>query len=975
MILATIGLAAWLVRAVNLGSRKPLFRDNPLLVVLGLLGLSGLISTWFSVNRTSSVWGEPETFQGIAIWLAALVLAAMVSCNLKTPAQLRRLVSVVILSGFAAGLLAILQRAGFDPNHPELEGGRSHSTAGHSIYLGGYLLMIIPLSLWHVWDSMRYTRNLRWAFGITGLVIISVQAAGFVCAESRGPTIGLGAMLLAFGVFLAVHNRRRGWFLAICGFCVIAVIGIGVITTAKLPKDFGADVPIAQRFLKSKSAGKEIDSYRADIWKHMPGMMVRSQALTIPSGGTDSLHGRRLLLGYGPETLQSALPQEMAFRGTDMIENRFHNLVWEQLFSYGLPGLAGLLAVMILTFHRGFQTLGWIGSRHESVIFASSICSCGAVGAITAWVALNAGFIGMGTLCGMAAGTMVFGLIRVIRTSGKTDVPPPETFPCGLLIAVLAGLVGHMVDMAFIFHTAPTAVMFWLSIGIVYAAKRFPIPSQRTTPSSLEEILSLPLDVKPLTFTIGNAAILALGIITLLFGCLHQYSHLPMTFEGIFKVSLFQPKPIEGQTSLLWILPVALLLIGGPVLAMPVLRKSIEGYVKRSLQVILLAALVGGIYCIFQILRIRAIGPVPSESTPLTTVLKQAMAYEQLFFIYLATAGLLLILAAWDFARPYPTLSRVPIRGWIATSLAGFGAISASWQFAFRPLQANLSSQWATALTSFGRPEFAKEIYRRAIHLDPQPFAYRGMLAISLIDSADRAQDVDAARVLLAEAERVLLAGRAISEFNRSHFLLGKLYLQRALGESRPARDATAAQAARAFAMATTLEPHQEKSWTYASITDRLLLDKPVAADKKLNHALGLASNAADVSSAHYGDLGRNTPDTRLRAEFARIATLFFDPHLAAVDSQAVAIAKFEKARLLLANRGDVGTAETLLREAIPNVPSDIRWKANGILAEILMAKGDARGALIVLKAALQTAPEKMRQPITELIINLGGTP
>jgi tetratricopeptide (TPR) repeat protein len=975
MILSAIGMAAWFVRAVNLGSKRQSFYGNPLLIVLGLLGLFGLISVWFSVDRASSLWGAPETFQGIAAWLAALGLAALVSCNLRKPEQLHRLVSVMILSGFAAGLLAILQRAGFDPRHPQLEGMRCHSTAGHSIYLGGYLLMVIPLTLWRLLGSGRLAGIPRWVETISGTLILAVQVAGFIYTESRGPTVGIGAMLLAFGVFLAVHHRRRSWLLAICGLCACAAIGIGVIYSSKSAHDFGSELPILKRFLESKSAGAEIDVFRAETWKHMPRMMVGDRALPTPSGGSDGLHGMRLLLGYGPETLQSVFPQERACFGYDKIENRFHNLVWDQFFFYGLPGLLGLLAVMILTFYRGFQLLGWMVSRRESVIFALAIGSCGAVGATVAGVALKVGFIGMGLLCGIAAGTLVFALIRAMRTPPNDDAQLAGTFPCGLLIAIMAGLVGHLVDMAFIFHSAPTAVMFWLSIGMVHSIRYVPISIQRASPSSLDKTLAQPPDVKPLTSTTGNAALLALGVVTLLFGCLHQYSYSPMTFDGILKVSLFQPKPIEDQASLLWMLPVALLLIGGPILAMPVVGNAAAGFVRRALRVILVAGLVGGIYCILQIFWIRAIGSVPIETAPVNTVLKQAMAYDQLFFIYLAIAGLLLVLAAWDLARPYPSYARTPIRGWFATGLAGVAVVSGCWQFALRPLQANLSSQWASALIALGRPEFANEVYRRAIRLDPQPFAYRGLLATSLMDSAYSTKKVDEARVLLVEAENVLLAGRAISEFNRSHFLLGKLYLQRAHRESPPARDATAAQAARAFAMATAFEPHQEQPWTYASIVDRLLLNDPVAADKKLDHALRLTSNSSDVTFTNYAALGLNTPDPRLRAEFARIAILHFDRLSGTAGPQGIAMAKFEKARLLLANRGDVGIAEILLREAIPGVRAEVSWKANGMLAEILMAKGDAKGAVIALKNALQTAPENMRQPIAGLIIKLGGAP
>ena len=976
IMLSVIGMAAWLVRAVCLGSTRQSFYRNPLLVLLGILGLSGLMSAWLSVNRSSSIWGSPETFQGIAAWLAALALAALVSCNLRTPEQLRRLVSVMILSGFAAGLLAILQRAGFDPNHPNLlDGFRAHSTAGHAIYLAGYLLMTIPLTLWRLMESRRLTGVSRWTEVVIGTLMLSVQVIGFVCAESRGPTVGLVAMLLAYGVYLAVHSRSKRWLAALFGLFTVGVIMIGVISFAPLPENFGSKVPILKRFLQNKSSGAGFDYYRSEMWKHMPKMMVNDAPLPTPSGGSDSLHRLRLLVGYGPETLQSVLPQFMSNSSDVKIENRFHNLVWDRLFSYGILGTLSLLMVVFFTFYDGFQALGWISRRRDAVIFASTMVTCSTAGAMAAWFAMSAGFIGMGILCGVAAGAMLFAVIRAMRTPANEDAQRTETFPCGLLIALLAGLVGHLVDMVFAFHTAPTAVMFWLCIGMVHAARYLRVAGPGTVQLSLAEIVSRPLANKVPTFTLGYAALLALGVVTVLFGILHQYSHPPMTFGGILKGSLFQLNPSDGQTSLLWIMPVALLFVGGPILAVPVASAEAAGFARRALRVTLLAALIAGTFCILLTLKIRAVGSVPPPSTPMVTVLKQAMAYEGLFFTYLATAGLLLVLMAWDFARPYAAHIRVPVRGWVATGLAGIAAIFFGWQFSLRPLRANLASQWASALNELGRPDFAAVMYRRAIDLDSQPSLYRWLLATSLMGSASRSQDANVAQVSLAEAEKVLKTGLTISERNRSHMILGQLYLQRAFAESSPARDATAAHAARAFAMATTFEPHQEQPWTYASITDRLLLNDPASADKKLNHALELPSINLEVVSANYVVLGLNTPDPRLRAEFARIAILYLDRIIATSNPQSVAMAKFEKARLLLVNRGDVATVEVLLREAIPGVHPDSSWKANGILAEILMAKGDGKGALIVLKSGLKTAPERMHKPIKELILQLGGTP
>jgi F0F1-type ATP synthase assembly protein I len=553
IILSSFGIAAWMVMIASCArpvspdeSRQRRVANNPLLWVLSALAVFNLFSALLSMDRSASVWGAPETFQGIATILASLAMIAMVGCNLRSIEQVNRLVATIVITGFVAALFAILQRTGFDPQRPELKGVRCHSTAGHSIYLAGYLLMTIPHTIWCLVVSKRDIKTHRLGMKVIVAVILLVQIVGFVCAESRGPTIGFCAMLLALGVFSAAHLRKRSWLVGIAAILAIGLIGVGMVSSGYLPKDVGANTPILKRFMKTKSVDSGVETYRAETWKHMPAMMLTARPLPLPSGDSDIFHQFRFWLGYGQETLQSVLPQYRAWKGTSQTENRFHNLVWEQFYSVGILGLSGFVALVLLTFHRGFRWLGWIKGSRDFVKFTTCITASTAVGAVAAAMIMSSGFIGMGAILGLVGGLVLYAASQPLRATCSDS-----RLNSGLIIAILAGIMGHLVDMAFAFPTAPTMVMFCLMVGMMYALTSVPRPS---------ECLSIPTVESGRSATKSShwcdSGILALILITLLFSMLHQYSYEPMNLGEILKRSLFNLTPDDGRASLLGLVPI-----------------------------------------------------------------------------------------------------------------------------------------------------------------------------------------------------------------------------------------------------------------------------------------------------------------------------------------------------------------------------------------------------------------------------------
>lgn len=217
-IVGFIGLAAWIVRtvehrnlAVDLCSIATTFWRSPMAISLAVFALMIAVSTVFSVHSSVSLWGACETFGGAFTYAAELILFGLIAANLRTPEQIERLVTLSVVTSFAVSLFTILQRLGWDPQFPKLEADRAFGTAGHPIYLAGYLLMSIQLTIYR-WlalrqESPRATAALRRIARNAYAIVFVTQLAAFFCAESRGPILALAVALIAFAVFYAASRE------------------------------------------------------------------------------------------------------------------------------------------------------------------------------------------------------------------------------------------------------------------------------------------------------------------------------------------------------------------------------------------------------------------------------------------------------------------------------------------------------------------------------------------------------------------------------------------------------------------------------------------------------------------------------------------------------------------------------------------------------------------------------------------------
>ncbi|MEJ2209779.1 MAG: O-antigen ligase family protein, partial [Anaerolineae bacterium] len=174
--IALIMSAAWLVRTVEdwrarqtgqpederpEAEDKPLWRrivGVPLVLPTLLLVLVYLTSTLLSVTPLVSLMGSYQRLQGTYTTLSYIVVFFLMLQGLRTRRQLNRVITISIVVSFPIALYGLVQHFGLDP----LPWGgnverRVASNMGNSIFVGAYLIMILPLTLSRLLESWRQT--------------------------------------------------------------------------------------------------------------------------------------------------------------------------------------------------------------------------------------------------------------------------------------------------------------------------------------------------------------------------------------------------------------------------------------------------------------------------------------------------------------------------------------------------------------------------------------------------------------------------------------------------------------------------------------------------------------------------------------------------------------------------------------------------------------------------------------------------
>ncbi len=110
-----------------------------------------IFSTITSIVPHTSLWGSYQRLQGTYTNLSYIMLAILIVMHMRKPAQLERLISIVLVTGLMVSFYGVMQHSGYDPlpwKGDVVE--RVASTMGNAIFVAAYLITVVPLALYRI---------------------------------------------------------------------------------------------------------------------------------------------------------------------------------------------------------------------------------------------------------------------------------------------------------------------------------------------------------------------------------------------------------------------------------------------------------------------------------------------------------------------------------------------------------------------------------------------------------------------------------------------------------------------------------------------------------------------------------------------------------------------------------------------------------------------------------------------------------
>jgi len=526
--IALVMITAWLVktmeRAVAKEDDRPKSEDvglsllqrrlrTPIVLPTVLLIVVYIVSTITSVVPRVSLGGSYQRLQGTYTTLSYITIFFLMLGNLRTKEQLDRLLNAIVITSLPIALYGLLQHNQLDPLPWAGDVTfRVASNMGNSIFVAAYLIMVVPLTFARMirsagtavkghetsvkvifgvgigllfcmqviaWALVGFTRGLM--IGLIFMVTTTlfsvylrrpvapflrmgtcalILAAQLVCiffTQSRGPILGLLGALPFFLLLWTIIKRRRRVALAIVGFAVILASVLLLLNIPTTPFPGFRKIPYVGRLGRLLEIESGTGKVRALIWDGAINLIT-----------SDPL---RLVIGYGPESMYVAYnkfyPPELAhYEARNASPDRSHNETLDALVITGVTGFVVYMFLFTSIFYYGLKWLGLVNTKRQSRLFAVLAVGGALLGLLLPrWLDGTWRFAGVGIPAGFIVGLFAYLFIHVLFF----EVPEGQGKEGNalLLVALLASIVGHFIEIHFGIAIAATRTYFWVFAAIM----------------------------------------------------------------------------------------------------------------------------------------------------------------------------------------------------------------------------------------------------------------------------------------------------------------------------------------------------------------------------------------------------------------------------------------------------------------------------------------------------------------------------
>ncbi|MGB4313251.1 MAG: O-antigen ligase family protein [Natronincolaceae bacterium] len=342
-IISAIMLVIWFL---NREGNKPDFNsvEKPVICYLFIV----IISTVFSVNHIISLYGNFRREEGLFAIIVYIYLYIVANRNYIFS---EKPVKFLLFSATIIAVYGVFQYFGFDPVPRDLErinwSKRAFATMGNPDFLGSYLVLILPISVFAYFYARKNIYLLT-----SGLIYLSL-----LCTMTRSAWLGALFSIAVLTVYSVIYGLGKKHIAILLVIFVIITIVMNNISSGK----------VIGRFFTIGLDFKKIVNQAPDYQKAGAGrVFIWERVLKLIS--------QRPLFGYGLETLGIVFTERFY---CDVVErynrviifDKAHNEYLHIAVTTGVPALMAYLYFVLNIVIKAIKNVG------KNIMIIPLLCS------------------------------------------------------------------------------------------------------------------------------------------------------------------------------------------------------------------------------------------------------------------------------------------------------------------------------------------------------------------------------------------------------------------------------------------------------------------------------------------------------------------------------------------------------------------------------------------------------------------------
>ena len=344
-------VGAWILKMIE--SKSLIFKRTPLDLPLILFLAANILSTMFSIDPHTSVWGYYSRSNGGLLSLISYLLLYWAFVSNVRADQIKTLLKFGLITGLIVSIWGILEHFGVSPSCLILRGelnascwiqdvqARVFASLGQPNWMAAYLSMLIFPALYFFLTSSTQKER------VTYYLLLITMYLAFTFTYSRGPTLGLIAGLFVFTFFYlgmpAVILKKLSVFLILISFLIVNFLFGSALTSFRLISKFAAPARPAISLPAVPSSGTQLEN----------GGTESGQIRFIVWKGALDIFKHNPIFGSGVETFAYSYyqyrPQQHNLTSEwDFLYNKAHNEYLNYLATTGIVGFGTYIAIIFL---------------------------------------------------------------------------------------------------------------------------------------------------------------------------------------------------------------------------------------------------------------------------------------------------------------------------------------------------------------------------------------------------------------------------------------------------------------------------------------------------------------------------------------------------------------------------------------------------------------------------------------------------